>query len=84
MVTYDRDEPFHQFRCWIYERIDLFTIYLSRSISSQCGPNQTSHSYLPEEGADLHLILTENERIRKDNFYNFFVSLKLSFNSISR
>lgn len=66
MVTYDRDEPFHQFRCWIYERIDLFTIYLSRSISSQCGPNQTSHSYLPEEGADLHLILTENERIHDD------------------
>ena len=65
MITFDRDEPFHKFRCWIYERRDLFTIYLSRSIGSACGFNQTSSSYMPEDGADLFLELTENERIRK-------------------
>jgi hypothetical protein len=71
MVTFDRDEPFHKFRCWIYERKDLFTIHLSRSIGSQCGQNQTSSSYLPEDGADLHLVLTENERIRKFGIFYF-------------
>jgi len=65
MITFDRDEPFHKFRCWIYERKDLFTIHLSRSIGSSCGPNQSSSSYLPQDGADLHLELVENERIRE-------------------
>ena len=65
MITFDRDEPFQKFRCWVYERRDLFTIYLSRSIGSACGFNQTSSSYLPEDGADLWLELHENERIRK-------------------
>lgn len=65
MITFDRDEPFQKFRCWVYERRDLFTIYLSRSIGSACGFNQTSSSYLPEDGADLWLELQENERIRK-------------------
>ena len=63
MVTFDRDEPFHKFRCWIYERKDLFTIHLSRSIGSACGFNQTSSSSTPEDGADLFLELSENERI---------------------
>lgn len=63
LVTFERDEPFNRFRCWVYERRDLFTIFISRSIGSACGFNQTSESYLPQDGADLALELTENERI---------------------
>lgn len=65
LITFDRDQPFYKFRCWIYERRDLFTIHMSRSIGSSCGFNQTSSSYKPEDGADLFLELIENERIRK-------------------
>jgi hypothetical protein len=63
LITFERDEPFTRFRCWVYERRDLFTILVSRSIGSACGFNQTSESYLPQDGADLAFKLTENERI---------------------
>ncbi|CAF4333972.1 unnamed protein product [Adineta steineri] len=34
LITYDRDDPYINFKCWVYERMDLFKIYLSRSAGS--------------------------------------------------
>jgi hypothetical protein len=70
MVTYDRDDPYINYKCWVYERRDLTTITLSRSAGSACGFNQTSESYKAEDGADLAVTLMEAERIRR--FYFLF------------
>ncbi|CAF4685329.1 unnamed protein product [Rotaria sp. Silwood1] len=66
LITYDRDDPYINFKCWVYERIDLFKIYLSRSAGSFCGFNQTSQSYEAQDGADLKIELDEAERIHDD------------------
>ncbi|CAF0818567.1 unnamed protein product [Rotaria sordida] len=66
LITYDRDDPYINFKCWVYERIDLFKIYLSRSAGSFCGFNQTSQSYEAQDGADLKIELEEAERIHDD------------------
>ncbi|CAF4162205.1 unnamed protein product, partial [Rotaria sordida] len=66
MVTYDRDDPYNNYKCWVYERRDLTTITLSRSAGSACGFNQTSESYKSEDGADLAITLIEAERIHDD------------------
>ncbi|CAF1503268.1 unnamed protein product [Rotaria magnacalcarata] len=82
MVTYDRDDPYNHFKCWVYERRDLTSITLSRSAGSACGFNQTSESYKAEDGADLAITLTEAERIhddcpiRYDDGRNVFVDLE--------
>ncbi|CAM4925278.1 unnamed protein product [Rotaria socialis] len=82
MVTYDRDDPYNNFKCWVYERRDLTSITLSRSAGSACGFNQTSESYKAEDGADLAITLTEAERIhddcpiRYDDGRNVFVDLE--------
>ncbi|CAF4207125.1 unnamed protein product [Rotaria socialis] len=65
LITYDRDDPYINFKCWVYERIDYDKIYLSRSAGSFCGFNQTSQSYEAQDGADLKIELEEAERIRK-------------------
>ena len=64
LITYDQDDPYTTFKCWVYERMDLLKISLSRSAGSFCGFNQTSRSYRPEDGADLRIDLEEAERIR--------------------
>ncbi|CAF4547228.1 unnamed protein product [Rotaria sp. Silwood2] len=66
LITYDRDDPYINFKCWVYERIDLFKIYLSRSAGSFCGFNQTSQSFEAQDGADLKIELEEAERIHDD------------------
>ncbi|CAF4021978.1 unnamed protein product, partial [Adineta steineri] len=66
LITYDRDDPYINFKCWVYERMDLFKIYLSRSAGSFCGFNQTSESYKSQDGADLKIELDEAERIHDD------------------
>jgi hypothetical protein len=71
MVTYDRDDPYINYKCWIYERRDLTSITLSRSAGSACGFNQTSESYKAEDGADLAVTLIEAERIRKFSLLYF-------------
>ncbi|CAF1690021.1 unnamed protein product, partial [Adineta ricciae] len=82
MVTYDRDDPYINYKCWVYERRDLTTITLSRSAGSACGFNQTSESYRAEDGADLAVTLLESERIhddcpiRYDDGRNVFIDLE--------
>ncbi|CAF2220699.1 unnamed protein product [Rotaria magnacalcarata] len=66
LITYDRDDPYINFKCWVYERIDYDKIYLSRSAGSFCGFNQTSQSYEAKDGADLKIELEEAERIHDD------------------
>ncbi|CAM4912231.1 unnamed protein product [Rotaria socialis] len=82
MVTYDRDDPYNNFKCWVYERIDYDKIHLSRSAGSFCGYNQTSQSYEAQDGVDLAITLAEAERIhddcpiRYDDGRNVFVDLE--------
>jgi len=63
MITYDEEDPIAKFRCWVYERLDWRDIVMSRATRGACGVNQTAYSYLPSEGASLHLILKEDERL---------------------
>jgi len=44
----------------------------SRSITANCGPNQTAYSKTAAEGADLHLILKESERLCKSSTIFFY------------
>lgn len=47
----------------MYERLDWRDIVASRSITANCGPNQTAFSKTAAEGASLHLVLKESERL---------------------
>jgi hypothetical protein len=59
----------------VYERLDWRDIVLSRATRGACGVNQTAYSYLPSEGASLHLILKEDERLCK-HFYHLFLDFR--------
>ena len=49
----------------VYERLDWRDIQASRSITANCGPDQTAFSKTADEGASLHLTLKESERLCK-------------------
>jgi len=51
--------------CQVYERLDWRDLVASRSITANCGPNQTAFSKTAAEGASLHLVLKESERLCK-------------------
>jgi len=63
MITYDLEDATSLFRCWVYERIDWRDMVASRSIRASCGAQQTAYSRTEAEGASLHLILKESERL---------------------
>ena len=58
----------------MYERLDWRDMVASRSITANCGRNQTAYSKTNVEGADLHLILKESERLCKSLSIIFFYS----------
>lgn len=63
MITFDLEDAVSNFRCWVYERLDWRDLVASRSITANCGPNQTAFSKTAAEGASLHLVLKESERL---------------------
>jgi len=63
MITYDLEDAISPFRCWVYDRLDWRDLVMSEAIRAVCGPNQTAYSATAAEGAALHLILTESERL---------------------
>lgn len=63
MITYDMEDAISNFRCWVYERLDWRDMVASRSITANCGRYQTAYSKTADEGASLHLVLKESERL---------------------
>ncbi|CAF4948339.1 unnamed protein product, partial [Rotaria socialis] len=66
IIPEEVNDPYNNFKCWVYERIDYDKIHLSRSAGSFCGYNQTSQSYEAQDGVDLAITLAEAERIHDD------------------
>lgn len=62
LITYDPEDPVvHNFRCWVYRRMELSYYKMSRSQGSHCSKIQTADSSGPETGASLLLELQQNE-----------------------
>lgn len=66
LITMDEEDAFTQFRCWVYQRTDLNSIYMSYGVGDFCNLNQRVTSRNSSEGAVVSLQLVEYERERDD------------------
>lgn len=66
LITMDEEDAYTQFRCWVYQRTDLNSIYMSYGVGDFCNLNQRVGSSNYTEGAVVSLQLVEYERERDD------------------
>ncbi|XP_014670887.1 PREDICTED: uncharacterized protein LOC106811698 [Priapulus caudatus] len=61
MYTYDKDDAYSKYRCWVILRDSYGQFTLSRSHRSACGRFQTERA--DSDGVSLQLVLRDSERI---------------------
>lgn len=66
LITYDEEDAYSKYRCWVYQRADLNRILMSRSVGAFCHLKQDVTSYNSSEGAEVALDLHEYEREHDD------------------
>lgn len=66
LITYNQEDAYSKFRCWVYQRADLNRILMSQSVGAFCHVLQdvTSNNY--SQGAEVALDMVEYEREHDD------------------
>lgn len=66
LITYDEEDAYSKYRCWVYQRADLNRILISQAVGAFCHIKQDVTSYNYSEGAQAALSMIEYEREHDD------------------
>ncbi|XP_015930665.1 uncharacterized protein [Parasteatoda tepidariorum] len=66
LITYDEEDAYSKFRCWVYQKADLNRLLMSESVGAFCHIKQDVSSYNASEGAQVSLVMAEYEREHDD------------------
>ncbi|XP_077549951.1 protein undicht [Haemaphysalis longicornis] len=66
LITYNKEDAYSKYRCWVYQRADLNRVLMSQSVGAFCHVLQdvTSNNYT--QGAEVALDMVEYEREHDD------------------
>ncbi|GFU09328.1 uncharacterized protein NPIL_86011, partial [Nephila pilipes] len=62
LITYDEEDAYSRYRCWVYQKADLNRLLMSESVGAFCHIKQDVTSYNASEGAQVALFMDEYER----------------------
>ncbi|UYV68941.1 hypothetical protein LAZ67_6001730 [Cordylochernes scorpioides] len=71
LITYDQEDAYSKYRCWVYQRSDLNRVLLSQAVGAFCHIKQDVISGTSHEGAQVALSMVEYER-EHDNCPMYF------------
>lgn len=63
LVTYEELDAFSKYRCWVYNRVDVHRVLMSKSVGSFCWLDQEADTVNYTRGVSTFLDLRENERL---------------------
>ncbi|XP_022646810.1 uncharacterized protein LOC111268571 [Varroa jacobsoni] len=66
LITYEEEDAYSKYRCWVYQRADLNRILMSLSVGAFCHVKQDVVSISSREGAQVALDMVEYEREHDD------------------
>lgn len=66
LITYNEEDAYSKYRCWVYQRADLNRVLMSLSVGAFCFIRQDVTSFLPGDGAQVALAMVEYERENDD------------------
>ncbi|KAG0432333.1 hypothetical protein HPB47_020913, partial [Ixodes persulcatus] len=62
LITYNKEDAYSKYRCWVYQRADLNRVLMSQSVGAFCNVRQDVTSSNYSEGAEVALDMIEYER----------------------
>lgn len=65
LITYEEEDAYSKYRCWVYQRADLNRVLMSLSVGAFCHVKQDVVSISSREGAQVALDMVEYERERE-------------------
>ncbi|KAF8792934.1 hypothetical protein HNY73_004472 [Argiope bruennichi] len=66
LITYDEEDAYSKYRCWVYQKADLNRLLMSESVGAFCHIKQDVTSNNASEGAQVALLMDEYEREHDD------------------
>ncbi|KAM7288077.1 uncharacterized protein ISCGN_031766 [Ixodes scapularis] len=66
LITYNKEDAYSKYRCWVYQRADLNRVLMSQSVGAFCNVRQDVTSSNYSEGAEVALDMIEYEREHDD------------------